>query len=100
MKKTVKDFDLKGKKVIIRCDLNVPMDGNVIADDTEIDAAANPVTVDFFSSKDAIVFLYVVGDDAIPDSTPNDKTVINNNTTTLTIVLFFKLILSPPLLYM
>lgn len=36
MKKTVKDFDLKGKKVIVRCDLNVPMDGNVILDDTRI----------------------------------------------------------------
>ena len=36
MKKTVKDFDLKGKKVIVRCDLNVPMDGNVITDDTRI----------------------------------------------------------------
>ena len=36
MKKTVKDFELKGKKVIVRCDLNVPMDGNVILDDTRI----------------------------------------------------------------
>ena len=27
-KKTVKDIDLKGKKVIVRCDFNVPMDEN------------------------------------------------------------------------
>ena len=25
MKKTIKDFDLENKRVIIRCDLNVPM---------------------------------------------------------------------------
>ncbi len=36
MKKTIKDFDLMGKKVIIRCDLNVPIKDNVITDDTRI----------------------------------------------------------------
>lgn len=36
MKKTIKDFDLSGKRVIIRCDLNVPMKDNVIEDDTRI----------------------------------------------------------------
>ena len=25
-KKTIKDIDLKGKKVLVRCDFNVPMD--------------------------------------------------------------------------
>ena len=27
-KKTVRDIDLKGKKVLVRCDFNVPMDEN------------------------------------------------------------------------
>ena len=27
-KKTVKDIDLKDKKVLVRCDFNVPMDEN------------------------------------------------------------------------
>ena len=36
MKKTVKDFDLNGKKVIIRCDFNVPMNNEIILDDTRI----------------------------------------------------------------
>ena len=27
-KKTVRDIDLKGKKVIVRCDFNVPLDDN------------------------------------------------------------------------
>jgi len=39
-KKTVKDIDLKGKKVFLRCDFNVPMDENkVITDNRRIVAA-------------------------------------------------------------
>ena len=39
-KKTVKDVDLKGKKVLVRCDFNVPMDENKnITDNTRIVAA-------------------------------------------------------------
>ena len=34
--KSVKDFDLDGKKVIIRCDFNVPIDNGKILDDTRI----------------------------------------------------------------
>lgn len=39
-KKTIKDIDLKGKKVFVRCDFNVPMDENQnITDNTRIVAA-------------------------------------------------------------
>ena len=39
-KKTVKDIDVKGKKVLVRCDFNVPMDENKnITDKTRIVAA-------------------------------------------------------------
>lgn len=39
-KKTIRDIDVKGKKVLVRCDFNVPLDekGN-ITDDTRITAA-------------------------------------------------------------
>ena len=36
MKKTIKDYKLKGKKVIIRCDFNVPIKDGIIKDDSRI----------------------------------------------------------------
>ena len=39
-KKTIKDIDLKGKRVFVRCDFNVPMDENQnITDNRRIVAA-------------------------------------------------------------
>ena len=38
-KKTVRDIDVKGKKVLVRCDFNVPMDSGEITDDRRITSA-------------------------------------------------------------
>jgi phosphoglycerate kinase len=38
-KKTVKDIDIKGKRIIMRVDFNVPMDKGVVTDDKRIKAA-------------------------------------------------------------
>lgn len=39
MKKTIKDIDVKGKKVLVRVDFNVPMEGKNITDTTRIKAS-------------------------------------------------------------
>ena len=55
-KKTVKDIDVKGKKVLLRCDFNVPMakDGSgVITDDKRIRAALP--TIEYLLGQGAAV---------------------------------------------
>ena len=56
-KKTVKDIDIKGKKVLLRCDFNVPMakDGSgVITDDKRI-VAALPTIAYLLDQKAAVI---------------------------------------------
>ena len=55
-KKTVKDVDVKGKKVLVRCDFNVPLDENKkITDNTRITAAIP--TIKYLMDKGAKVVL-------------------------------------------
>lgn len=55
MKKTIKDYDLHGKRVIIRCDFNVPMKDRKITDDTRIQAALP--TIEYAINESAKVIL-------------------------------------------
>ena len=43
MKKNVTDFKVKDKKVIIRCDLNVPIKDGIITDDTRIKSSVETI---------------------------------------------------------
>lgn len=60
--KSIKEISsLKGKKVIVRVDFNVPMDGDKVVDDFRIKAAIP--TIDFLKKKGAIVILIAhIGD--------------------------------------
>ncbi len=53
--KTIRDFDLKGKKVFIRVDFNVPLEGGKILDDTRIIEALP--TIQYASNSGGKVFL-------------------------------------------
>ncbi len=54
-KKTVKDIDLKGKRVLMRVDFNVPMDKGVVTDDKRIKAALP--TINYVLEQGASVVL-------------------------------------------
>lgn len=56
MKKTIRDFNLKGKKVIIRCDLNVPIKDGIILDDNRIKESLE--TINYAVNNNAKVILF------------------------------------------
>jgi len=55
-KKSIEDLsddELKGKKVLVRCDVNVPLDGKKITDDTRIRSSVP--TIEYLKGKGAVV---------------------------------------------
>lgn len=54
-KKSVRDIEVKGKKVIVRCDFNVPMKNKEITDDRRIKGALE--TINYLSENGAKVIL-------------------------------------------
>ncbi len=60
MKKTVRDVDVRNKKVIVRCDFNVPMEEGKITDDTRIKAAL-PTIKYLLDNKAALILMSHLG---------------------------------------
>jgi len=55
-KKSIEDLsdeEIKGKKILVRCDVNVPLDGKTITDDTRIRSSIP--TIEYLKNKGAIV---------------------------------------------
>lgn len=64
MIKTVKDIDLKGKRVIMRVDFNVPMKDGVVQDDTRIMAALPTIKYIIEQKPRSLVLMSHLGDPA------------------------------------
>lgn len=62
MIKTVKDVDLKGKRIIMRVDFNVPMKDGVVQDDTRIMAALPTIKYIIEQKPRSLVLMSHLGD--------------------------------------
>lgn len=55
MKKTIKDYEYQSKKVLLRCDLNVPIKDGIITDNTRIKESLK--TINYLINKNAKVIV-------------------------------------------
>lgn len=56
MKKNIKDFDVRNKVVIVRCDYNVPMKNGIIMDDSRIRASLK--TINYLRDNGAKIVIF------------------------------------------
>lgn len=75
MIKTVKDIDLKGKRIIMRVDFNVPMKDGVVQDDTRIMAALPTIKYILEQNPKSLVLMSHLGDPAKDVKKAQEKAV-------------------------
>ncbi|KAA8499853.1 Phosphoglycerate kinase, chloroplastic [Porphyridium purpureum] len=93
-KKSIKDLskaDLEGKRVFVRCDLNVPLDGKTITDDTRVRASVP--TIKYLMENGAKVILS--SHLGRPKSGPEDKFSLAPVSTRLSELLGTNVVMAP-----
>ena len=66
-KKSVDDINVKGKRVLCRCDFNVPLDGKKITDETRL-VAALPTIKKLISDGGKVILCSHLGKPKGPDA--------------------------------
>lgn len=88
--RTLKDLpELKGKRVILRCDLNVPSDGNKITDDGRIRASLPTINYLLEQGAKLIVISHLGRPDGSPDTKYSLEPVAKRMSELLTIPVHF-----------
>ena len=78
MKKTIRDFDMNNKKVLIRCDFNVPIkDGNII-DDNRIVTSIPTINYALDNGAKVILFSHLGRVKTEEDKVKNSLQVVSN----------------------
>ena len=78
MKKTIKDYDLENKRVIIRCDFNVPVKNGVITDDNRIKMSLETINYAIDNNAKVILMSHLGRVETKEDKNKNDLKIVAN----------------------